>query len=240
MPGSEPDYDHATPLEHITFDGNGSEDVTIFLQSVKRVALVQGRQRDDDWIVDYTEASLTGDALRWFSDLDEGALRSWRTVRNAFLKRFSAPVVRLAHVPAPAAPAIAPAAMPRVATSQLSKHPKPYEVLQSSLMGATLYKTLYVGNSGVGKSCVMSRAVGGGWARDMSPTEGVAYETHSAGYSDTMSFEFHEWDASGTLHWETLASQYTATLDRVIIVYDVTNQSSFDSKSAETTRLSNP
>ncbi|KAG9027448.1 hypothetical protein FRB95_007748 [Tulasnella sp. JGI-2019a] len=63
MPGSEPDYDHATPLEHITFDGNGSEDVTIFLQSVKRVALVQGRQRDDDWIVDYTEASLTGDGL---------------------------------------------------------------------------------------------------------------------------------------------------------------------------------
>ncbi|KAG9039731.1 hypothetical protein FRB95_007158 [Tulasnella sp. JGI-2019a] len=224
MPGSTgSDSGHTVPLEHITFDGQGSEDVTVFLQSVKRVALVQGRQRDDDWMVDYAEASLTGDALRWFSDLDEGTLRSWRTVRNAFLKRFTTPVARSARMsastaPAPAASAAAPAAAPRMAVPQFSKLPKPNEVLGSILKGGNVYKALLVGKSGW---------LGYGWNNQSSPTEGVTYQMLLYSYSG-VPWETHMWDSSGTMHCKTLASQYAATLDRVWIVYDVTDQSSFD------------
>ncbi|KAG9014478.1 hypothetical protein FRB95_007160 [Tulasnella sp. JGI-2019a] len=142
MPGS--DYDRTIPLEQITFEGKGSEDVTVFLQSIKRVAMIQGRQRDDDWMVDYTEASLTGDALRWFSDLDEGTLRSWRTVRNAFLKRFTAPVTNSVGVPVPAAAVGASAAArPRVVPQKPSRHPLPSEVLRPSIKDAALLKRLW-------------------------------------------------------------------------------------------------
>ncbi|KAG9018346.1 hypothetical protein FRB93_000049 [Tulasnella sp. JGI-2019a] len=114
----------ASSLELVTFDGSG--DVTIFLQNVMRVALVQGRQRDDDWMVSYAEASLTGDALRWFVGLNEVSLRSWRSVRNAFLARFTAPAARVT----------------------VSKHPLPSEVSQNSVQGGNVYKTLVVGKSG--------------------------------------------------------------------------------------------
>ncbi|KAG9038536.1 RNA helicase [Tulasnella sp. JGI-2019a] len=96
------DCDHKVPLEHITFDGKVSEDVTLFLQSVKRIALAQGHQRDNDWMVDYVEACLTGDALEWFSRLDDETLHSWKAVRNAFLERYGPPIIDPAHVPAPA------------------------------------------------------------------------------------------------------------------------------------------
>lgn len=123
----------ASHLEHITFEGKPTEDVTTFLQSVKRVAIAQGRQRDDEWQVDYVESCLAGDALRWFSELEEGTLGSWRTVRNAFLRQFSTPVNRPANAPAAAA---TPAA-PRAAVTQISKYPLPSEVLHDAVKGVT-------------------------------------------------------------------------------------------------------
>lgn len=33
--------------------------------------MAQARQRDDEWMVDYTESCLGGTAIRWYSGLDE-------------------------------------------------------------------------------------------------------------------------------------------------------------------------
>ncbi|KAG8867564.1 hypothetical protein FRB97_003221, partial [Tulasnella sp. 331] len=92
-----------TPIERISFNGNGGEDVTEFLREVKRIALDQGRQRDQEWMIDYVESCLGGSALRWFSKLEEDSLVSWKELRNALLDGFGPPDTK--HIPQAAAPA---------------------------------------------------------------------------------------------------------------------------------------
>ncbi|KAG8992839.1 hypothetical protein FRB94_006986 [Tulasnella sp. JGI-2019a] len=89
--------------EVLTFDGSETSDVTAFLQNVKRVAFSQGRQRDNEWLVDYAEVSLTGRALRWFHGLDEETVGSWKSLRGAFLHRFGSTANALVPAAAPLA-----------------------------------------------------------------------------------------------------------------------------------------
>ncbi|KAG9003604.1 hypothetical protein FRB93_011022 [Tulasnella sp. JGI-2019a] len=105
--------DHA----RLTFQGRGGDDVTIFLQALKRIANAQGRQRDNDWLVDAFEMCLAGPALRWYSLLDDNVQSDFKRLRLAALERF-APVE---HVPEP--PAAAPlrsAALPMVGRVKIS------------------------------------------------------------------------------------------------------------------------
>ncbi|KAG9017363.1 hypothetical protein FRB93_007477 [Tulasnella sp. JGI-2019a] len=85
----------APSLELLTFNGTDNEDVTLFVRDVKRVAMAQGRQRDQEWMVDYVESCLGGQAMRWFSQLDvdsdDQAPLSWRALRQGLLNRFGAP-----------------------------------------------------------------------------------------------------------------------------------------------------
>ncbi|KAG8868921.1 hypothetical protein FRB97_001813, partial [Tulasnella sp. 331] len=87
--------------ELLNFAGCDAEDVTVFLRDVKRIAHTHGRQDDDKWLVDYVELCLAGEALRWFSELDDDVMGSWKVLRRAFLHRFKPPV---APEPAAAAP----------------------------------------------------------------------------------------------------------------------------------------
>lgn len=75
----------------------------------KRVALAEGRQRDEQWLMDYAETCLGGPALSWFLELNDEALRSWKGLQRAMTQRFES----VAHVAPPTAPAAwaRPAAM---------------------------------------------------------------------------------------------------------------------------------
>ncbi|KAG8879015.1 hypothetical protein FRB98_005877, partial [Tulasnella sp. 332] len=100
---------NSTTLEPLTFGGAPSEDVTAFLGAVKRIAVVQGRQRDDQWIVDYVESCLRGDAMRWFDGIGSGVTQlEWGPLRRLFLQRFNNCNVSTLSAPAPA-PAAPPA-----------------------------------------------------------------------------------------------------------------------------------
>ncbi|KAG8871455.1 hypothetical protein FRB97_008669 [Tulasnella sp. 331] len=97
-------------LENLTFEGKDGESVTAFLQSVKRVAFSQGRQRDDEWLVDYLETCLSEEALVWYDELDDGIRGNYKILRSAMLQRFGAPAPK-APSPAAAAPMpVSPAA----------------------------------------------------------------------------------------------------------------------------------
>ncbi|KAG8870170.1 hypothetical protein FRB97_000268, partial [Tulasnella sp. 331] len=69
--------DRMSPVENITFEGKDNESVTLFLQSVKRVAFAQGRQRDQGWLADYVETCLAEKALEWYIALDEETQRNF-------------------------------------------------------------------------------------------------------------------------------------------------------------------
>ncbi|KAG8863158.1 hypothetical protein FRB96_009340 [Tulasnella sp. 330] len=78
-------------VERISFNGADSEDVTEFVREVNRIALDQGRWRDQEWMANYAEACLGGSAIRWFSGLEEDFITSWRELRRALLDRFGPP-----------------------------------------------------------------------------------------------------------------------------------------------------
>ncbi|KAG8992826.1 GTP-binding protein Rab-3D [Tulasnella sp. JGI-2019a] len=205
--------------ELLTFDGSDTSDVTTFLQNVKRVAFSQGRQRDNDWLVDYAEASLTGDALRWFHELDEDTVDSWKALRGAFLHRFKKPV----SVPAPAAAPLSPAILSPI-TQPLMRALPPTSTSTSKLKNI---KILIVGDPGVGKSSLLVRYLGNVWMPSILPTVGIHYETFRERRGEDKVI-LHLWDGSGAEQYKALRTIYYAGTDRIWIVYDVTNRNSFD------------
>ncbi|KAG9002147.1 hypothetical protein FRB93_011773 [Tulasnella sp. JGI-2019a] len=136
-------HDLGAQIEKITYDGSNGSDVTLFLQNVKRIAFIQGRQHDDQWLIDCAEISLVGEALRWFHELDDETVSSWKALRGAFLRR-------LTTTPRPTAPAAAPlAAAPihKFVTRSLPRALPPPEVVVDQDKKSR--KSLLIGDSGL-------------------------------------------------------------------------------------------
>lgn len=75
-------------MELLAFTGDRSEDVTVFLREVTRVALVNRRQRDNDWKADYIQSCLAGSALRWYTLLDDEVQSDFNLLRRALLESY--------------------------------------------------------------------------------------------------------------------------------------------------------
>jgi len=221
--------DLTTPLESLEFAGTPSEDVTHFLGAIKRVAVVQRRQREDEWMIDYVESCLRGQALRWFDSLPPATIESWNLVRRAFLMRFDSDK-SLAQAPAPAAAAptvITPAGVGRFIPQALPNAPLPSEItplFKSRHVNSV--KALILGDSGVGKSCFLSRKMLLGWVPSIQPTPGVQYEMSAANYGGTT-YKLYIWDVSG-FGDKSLILRYIPGVSVMWIIYDVTNKASFD------------
>ncbi|KAG9003566.1 hypothetical protein FRB95_002361 [Tulasnella sp. JGI-2019a] len=59
----------------ISFSGSESEDATLFIQQVQKVAFAEGRHWDNGWRVRYLATCLTGAAVRWYFLLDDDKIR---------------------------------------------------------------------------------------------------------------------------------------------------------------------
>ncbi|KAG8876043.1 GTP-binding protein [Tulasnella sp. 331] len=184
-------------LELLSFNGADGEDPTEFIRNVKRIALVEGQQRSDQWIIDYTESCLAGPALEWFLDLEDNVKGSWAMLQRAALKRFQS------RIP------------PKVNPTS-SVPPLPSTV-----------KYLILGDSGVGKSCLLKRFLAQGWATDVAPTVDVHYEVRHI-ICDDRAVEQHIWDTSGSVQFDGFRRHYYAGTDTLWLVYDITNRMSFE------------
>ncbi|KAG8872631.1 GTP-binding protein [Tulasnella sp. 331] len=238
----EYDRSSASPLEQISFNGEGGEDVTEFLRNVKRVALAEGHQRDDDWMIDYVESCLAGPALKWLLDQDDNEPASFRGLQRAMISRFeSAQPTPSAPQPAPAAgPPRAPllALRPVESGSALSFPAPPafgqLETPTSSRSAPPLpsdfgksQKYLILGDSGVGKSCLLVRFLSQAWIPNMAPTVEIHYETRWR-VTDGSKTEQHFWDISGSQRHNDRLNMYYNDVDYVWVIYDVTNRRSFE------------
>jgi len=71
------------------FTGVGSEDVTLWIQTIQRTALERDRQADDAWIASLAAASMAGPAMSWYVGLSEDQQSSWKKLRRAIMDRFA-------------------------------------------------------------------------------------------------------------------------------------------------------
>uniref|UniRef100_A0A6B2LL89 Uncharacterized protein n=1 Tax=Arcella intermedia TaxID=1963864 RepID=A0A6B2LL89_9EUKA len=91
-----------------------------------------------------------------------------------------------------------------------------------------LFKVLMIGDSGVGKTCLMMRFCEDSFADQHISTIGVDFKIRKLTVESGEKCKLQIWDTAGQERFRTITSSYYRGAHGVIITYDVTNKSSFD------------
>jgi len=87
-------------------------------------------------------------------------------------------------------------------------------------------RTILLGNSGVGKTCIIRRAAHGIFEDVLSPTIGAAHATISR-IVNNKELVFNIWDTAGQEKYRSIVPIYFTGASIVLFVFDVTNKDSF-------------
>lgn len=86
---------------------------------------------------------------------------------------------------------------------------------------------MLIGDSGVGKSCLLLRFADDSFTESYISTIGVDFRFRTVRVDDKY-VKLQIWDTAGQERFRTITSAYYRGADGIIMVYDVTNQESFD------------
>ncbi|KRX00929.1 P-loop containing nucleoside triphosphate hydrolase [Pseudocohnilembus persalinus] len=91
-----------------------------------------------------------------------------------------------------------------------------------------LFKLLLIGNSGVGKSCMLMRYAENSFTSNFYNTIGVDFKIKTIPIENKQ-IKLQIWDTAGQDRFKTITCSYYRGAHGIIIVYDVTDRDSFDS-----------
>jgi len=90
-------------------------------------------------------------------------------------------------------------------------------------------KIAMLGESGVGKTCILDRYVSDSFNEFTDLTKGASFKAKSLKSPDEkIEIKQMLWDTAGQEIYRSLAPFYYKDADAVIVVYDITNEKSFD------------
>lgn len=90
-----------------------------------------------------------------------------------------------------------------------------------------LFKLVLIGDSGVGKSCLLLRFADDNFTDSYISTIGVDFRFRTVTI-DSKVVKLQIWDTAGQERFRTITSAYYRGADGIIMVYDVTSAESFD------------
>lgn len=90
-----------------------------------------------------------------------------------------------------------------------------------------MIKVVFVGDTQVGKTCIITRLTSGKFKLTNPPTIGAAFQTHvMTTPMGTVTMQI--WDTAGQEKYKSLAPMYYRSADIAILCFDVTNLSSYE------------
>ena len=90
-----------------------------------------------------------------------------------------------------------------------------------------LYKTVIIGNSGVGKSAILVRFVQNQFSEHYLATIGVDFRFKTI-QVDAKNVKFQIWDTAGQERFRTITSAYYRGSQGILLVFDLTDPLSFE------------
>mmetsp|Transcript_22284 Transcript_22284/g.33450 ORF Transcript_22284/g.33450 Transcript_22284/m.33450 type:complete len:216 (-) Transcript_22284:304-951(-) len=90
-----------------------------------------------------------------------------------------------------------------------------------------LLKVVILGDSGVGKTCIMNRYHTGKYTGQYKATIGADFLSKEVSLSSTKKVTLQIWDTAGQERFQSLGVAFYRGADACILVYDVTSPSSF-------------
>ena len=91
----------------------------------------------------------------------------------------------------------------------------------------TAIKLVMLGESGVGKTSVITRYTTGSFPETSKPTIGAAFLTKEVKLHDT-NYDLMIWDTAGQEEYRGLAPMYYRNASVAIVMFDITSQNTFD------------
>uniref|UniRef100_A0A0E0M828 Uncharacterized protein n=1 Tax=Oryza punctata TaxID=4537 RepID=A0A0E0M828_ORYPU len=89
-------------------------------------------------------------------------------------------------------------------------------------------KLVLLGDSGVGKSCIVLRFVRGQFDPTSKVTVGASFLSQTLALEDSTTVKFEIWDTAGQERYAALAPLYYRGAGAAIVVYDITSPESFN------------
>ena len=91
-----------------------------------------------------------------------------------------------------------------------------------------IFKICLVGESGVGKTCIINRFVKNEFDIDENPTLAASYAQKNVKLDDDTIIRFHIWDTAGQEKYRSINKIFYQDAAVVILVYDITRKDSFE------------
>jgi Ras-related protein Rab-8A len=99
--------------------------------------------------------------------------------------------------------------------------------MQNSNTSNITLKILTIGESGVGKTCVLRRFVENKFMKNHFATIGIDFKTKTVQYGGS-SIKLKIWDTAGQERFRNITNQYYKGADGIALIFDVTDRKSFD------------
>ena len=95
-------------------------------------------------------------------------------------------------------------------------------------------KLVFVGDSGVGKTCIISRFLRGTFDANQLTTDGASYATKTIEIKEMNEYiTFDIWDTAGQETYKALTKFFFQGAKMAILVYDITRKATFDNMKGE-------